>query len=1499
MTEQKEMYYKLLKMLDYDLDSEVDSGTLTKIFVDKKIMGIIFYISFPNLIPFDKLVRLKKDLEKLAVTKMKAKTSKAFFSIENKHLNEQDIESIYKNILEYTSINNPKCGALDAFVKLFDTNKISFGVANEDEKTIATALVEDLKSNFNDFGLGFIKVEININEFASPIEDEIQTSINASLAQAQRDLKVQETTESAPKKENKWKTMKSGKKQALNEKATPLSEIPATEYSLNEYTERNFNNLFVVEGEVITSEIKKLKGDFTIYEGTITDGTSSIVIKTFINKNNPDFEPYLKNECCSGHIVRVYGKADYDKFSRDVVIKIYEIVSREKEQENKSHMASSEPRVELHAHTKMSAQDAVLDIEDYVNRALDYGYKALAVTDHYNIQIFPDFKKLATKKGLKPIFGVEGRLVNESTFKVALTDEDIDLQSATYVVYDFETTGFSSTYNEIIEIGACKVRNGMIVEEFSEFIKPSHLISNKITSITQITNDDVRNAKPVSDVLPRFWKFIGDAILVAHNATFDNSHLFENLRKLGINVKTHPTIDTLQFARIYYGDKLKKFGLDYVCKLFGVELEQHHRACDDAKATCEIFMKMLKGLYERKIYNYNEINNIIDDNEAYKHALPNHITLLVKNKEGLLNLNKIISQSHTVNFHREPRILKKFLETHREGLLVGSACYHGEVFETALNKSYDELLEKVSFYDYLEVQPIEGYSYLIEDSEGVTSKEILQDVVKKIIRAGREKNKIVVATGDVHFLEQSDSVLRKMLVEVPLVGGGLHELSKANEMPEQYFKNTETMLDQFDFLGTDVAHEIVVTNTNKISDMIEEFDLFPKKLFAPADNFLEEKGVPSAKQGVIDLTYETAYRIYGNPLPKIVQDRLDKELNSIIGNDYATIYYISYLLVKHSKDDGYVVGSRGSVGSSLVATFMGITEVNSLPPHYVCPKCHFSSFKLNSEEKKIYHQSKEAEKLYDKLEKVGTGFDLPEEYCPICGEKLVGNGCDIPFETFLGFKGDKVPDIDLNFSGDYQAKAHNFCREVFGNDYTFRAGTISAIQDNTAYGYVKGHSERIGKPMRQSDIKRLASGLCGVKRSTGQHPGGIVVVPKGIDINEITPVQYPADDNTNEWYTTHHGYHDFEKNLLKLDILGHDDPTMIRHLMNFVDKHPEEFPFRTVEEIPLSDKDVLSLFNSVEKLGVNSSQVKMDIGTTGLPEFGTTMAKDMLKDIRPKTVSDLIKISGLSHGTNVWNGNARDYFLGIKPGYDSIPFNELIGCRDDIMLYLLDKELPAIDAFKIMEDVRHGKGLKPEQEEEMLKYNVPKWYIESCKAIKYMFPKAHASAYVIMALRIGWFKLYRPIYYYSGFFSRRANAFDVETMAMGYEAIFNKVTEFENKIANKEEMSNKDYDVYATLQLALEMTARGFTFRQIDIDKSDWRDFIVEGNSLLIPFIALDSLGESTAKSIVEARNVAKFTSIKDLSRRTRLSNTLIERLRRLKVLDNLSEEDQLGIFGE
>ena len=1497
-------FKKLLEENNIEVNNVLELGAVEEVKISKKngSLSVNMVLSFPCVID----VNLEKLLR---VTFSNYFTNAGFsdFKLTLKYLdpnvNPELLEIYFNYILNALQKRKPRYGIISTFKRDFSDNLIKFYVGNEEDKDILSELLDDFKITFNKYGLD-VEIVVEI----SPFEITTQTKIEEKVKQSDFEVKKsQEYYESLgiteePQKERVYKKPKI--KSGLNGKLTELCNIPASEVEVIEYTQKHGSCEFVILGEIVNSSIRTIPSktkekNFTIYEATISDGTDSIKIKSFVSENNAADLKFYSEKAVQGYNARVYGHASYDKYSRDVVIQIKDMQIEGRADAEKKVNVCEFKRVELHAHTKMSTQDSVLDVADYVRRASEFGYNALAVTDHANIHVLPDFHNLCTKYNIKPIFGVEGYLVDEKKFKIALTDHSRNLSDAVYVVYDIETTGLSSNYNEIIEIAACKVQYGQVIEEFSEYVKPKEKISEFITSLTSITNDDVLNASPIEVVLPRFKEFIDGCILVAHNATFDNSHIYANLKRLGLYDGPFPTIDTLQLARVCYSNKLKRFDLGAVTKFFDVELTQHHRAIYDTMATAQVFIRMLNDLLDRNIRNYDEINSLIDIDVAYKLSHPSHFTILCKNLVGKKNLYKIVSDSHTEHFFKQARVLKSFLNEHREGLLIGSSCINGDVFETAYEKSYEELKEVMSFYDYIEIQPLQLYDILDESNTVQENRSTVKKVIKTIIKCANELGKIIVATGDVHQLNQDDKEYREIYVNAPMIGGGRHPLADKKSIPSYHFRSTEEMLRDFNYLGEDKAFEYVVTNTQLIADQIESFDLFPKKLFAPNDDFLADRGIPSVAKETEKMTYQRAKELYGDPLPKLIEDRLKKELDSIIGHSFATIYYISYMLVKYSTDAGYIVGSRGSVGSSLVAYMMKITEVNSLPPHYYCPHCHFIAMKMTDDEKLKYPMDENQLKFDSILQKTGTGYDLPDDVCPICKTKLEKNGVDIPFETFLGFGGKKTPDIDLNFSGDFQAKAHEFCRTVFGEDRAFRAGTIGTIAEKTAKGYVRGYFERKGIQRRQSEIDRIGDKIQGVKRSTGQHPGGIVVLPKEIEFSDVVPIQYPADDVNAAWRTTHFDYHKFESNLLKLDILGHDDPTMIRHLMDFVEAFPNEFPFNSVEDIPLSDPEVLKIFSGLESLGLDISQTfGQSIGTTGIPEFGTSLTKDMLSEIRPNTIDSLLKISGLSHGTGVWTGNARDFMLGKKEGFDKIPFNELIGCRDDIMVYLMSKNLPAIDAFNIMESVRKGKGLSPMMEEEMISYGVPKWYIESCKLIEYMFPKAHATAYVIMALRIGWFKVHRPIFYYAGYFSRRADAFDVEVMASGYEAIKAKLVEIKAKKENKT-ASTKEEDTYDTLLLALEMTARGYSFEMIDIKRSAATHFLVSDDrkSLLIPFGAMDSLGESIAKSIVEAREKNMFTSKKDVLTRTKMNSTQFEKLNAMGVFGDLPQDDQIGLF--
>ncbi len=1476
---------------------------------DEKCLKII--IELPKVMNIRLLHEFNNGLKAALIGAQVCQKAEIKYEYQNALITKELLEDYYFYTLELIKKKNIIYSALDGYKTVFEDNKVTLHVS-ETDKDIIKQLFEFIKRSISMLGITFAEFNIVNDDEIKSINDTIEYSTQLGLDSAIVTARSHQSSHSnAPEKTYKPKK----KTTRLNDKPQKISSIPSTEEGIVDYKQMHENCYFLIEGIVESSKLNVTKSGYKIFEATIVDDTGAIQIKTFISENRGENEDFYLNRVKTGNKVKVYGLASYDTYSRDVVIKIFEIMSKGiPPKEKKHHDPAEVKRVELHAHSKMTFLDSVLSISDYVACAAEYGHTAVALTDKNTVQGLGELEMECKKYNIKPIYGIEANYINEKFYYPALTNHDISLKDATFVVYDLETTGINTTYNEIIEIGARKIRNGEIIDEFSTLVNPNRLIPDDVAKLTNISNDDVRNAPTIDEVLPKFVDFIEGCILVGHNVTFDNGHLYHNLKKYGLYKDKIPTIDTMQLARAKYSANLKKFGLEDLVKAFNITLDGHHRASNDAIATAEIFIKMHNDLINDGIDNYNKINSLVNEDEMYRLVYPYHITMLAKNRTGLVNLNRLVSDAHCNHFAKTPRFVRKIINKHREGLLIGSSCVHGEVFEIALNKDYEELLDTIDFYDYIEIQPISCYSALVEMKKDEMTVDKIKNTVKKIIKAAEEKNKIVVATGDVHELDPKDRIFRNIIYDKALIGGGIHEYNGLDNLPDAHYRSTKEMLDELEYLGPKVAYDLVVTNTNKISNMIEKYNLFPDKLFAPGDDFMKDFGVPSAIEDLKRLTYETAenrYK-YKDKLPQIIADRVKRELDSIIGNGYASIYYIAYLLVKHSRDAGYVVGSRGSVGSSLVATFMKITEVNSLAPHYVCPKCHFSAFRYSKEEIEMYKPSKEELDLQDILSTVDSGLDLPSRVCPICGEIMESDGCNIPFETFLGFKGDKVPDIDLNFSGEYQAKAHAFCREIFGVENTFRGGTIGTIAKKTAENYIKDYYVKRNKVLRTCEIENMTSNIMGIKRQTGQHPGGIVVVPRGIDINEVTPVQYPADDLTNDWKTTHIDYHKFEANLLKLDILGHDDPTMVRYLMNFVDANPEEFPFRNVDEIPLSDPNVLKMFSGIDVLGITPDQALSKVATTGLPEFGTNLTKNMCEEIKPQNISDLIRISGLSHGTDVWNGNARDYFLGLKEGLDPIPISQLVCCRDDIMTTLIRAGLPAQSAFKIMETVRKGKPLSSDQEGMMRSYEVPDWYIDCCKKIKYLFPKAHATAYVIMALRIAWFKYYKPLYFYSGFFSKRTDSFDIETLQAGYDAVKAKVMELDkqygNQDVNEEEEEvkvvkndgggkEKQKKLLVGLKVALEMMARGYDFIGVDINKSDAVNFKIEGNSLIIPFVAIDSFGENTAKTLVQRRGDAPFTSQADAARRGHISNSLFEKLYQLGAFKGLPKEDSIGLF--
>ncbi len=1197
-----------------------------------------------------------------------------------------------------------------------------------------------------------------------------------------------------------------------------------------------------IEGYVFAAEIKELKKGSFLLEFKMTDYTDSLLIKKFL-RNKEDIA--MGERVKKGMWLRVRGSVQWDNFARDMVMMSRDI-QEIKRQPKQDKAPEGKKRVELHMHTPMSQMDAVTSVDRLIGQAAKWGHPAVAVTDHAVVQAFPDAYAAGKKNGIKVIYGVEANLVDDGK-PIAYAEQHIDLTDATYVVFDVETTGFSNVYDTIIELAAVKIKNGQIIERFERFSNPHRKLTAKIIELTHITDDMLVGQPEIEEVARDFHAFIGDAIVVAHNAAFDLGFLYVAYKKAGLEGIEHPAIDTVELSRLV-NPGLKSHGLKNLTKRYNIELSQHHRAIYDTEATSELLLHLLKQAADLGIHYLDEFNDRVGGEDGYKQARPSHCTILAVDNDGLKNLFKLVSIAHTQTFYRVPRIRRSDLKKYREGLIVGSGCSNGELFEVIMNKTPEEAEKVAKFYDYIEVMPKPVYSQLIA-SGTVHDERNLEDIIHRLVKLGQKLNIPVCATGNVHYLEETDHRFREILIGSM---GGANPLNRFPH-PQVHFRTTDEMLKEFDFLGPELAQEIVVDNTQKVADMIGDVKPIKDDLYTPK--------IEGSDEEVTNLTYEMAHSIYGEELPEIVQARIEKELKSILGHGFGVIYLISAKLVKKSLADGYLVGSRGSVGSSLVATFMEITEVNPLPPHYVCPSCKHSEFIADGS--------------------VASGYDLPNKDCEKCGTPYKKDGQDIPFETFLGFKGDKVPDIDLNFSGEYQPHAHNYTKVLFGEDYVFRAGTIGTVAEKTAYGYVKGYANDRGLTFRNAEVDRLVQGCTGVKRTTGQHPGGIIVVPDYMDIYDFSPVQYPADAQDSEWKTTHFDFHSIHDNILKLDILGHDDPTVIRMLQDLSGIDPKT--------IPVDDPEVMGIFASPEPLGVTSEQIGCNTGTLGVPEMGTKFVRQMLESTKPSTFSELVQISGLSHGTDVWLGNAQEL---IQNG--TCVLSEVIGCRDDIMVYLIYQDLEPSFAFKIMESVRKGKGLTEEMEEEMRAKKVPEWYIDSCKKIKYMFPKAHAAAYILMAVRIAWFKVHYPILYYAAYFTVRASDFDLIAMTQGSAMIRQKIDEINIKGL---EASPKEKNLLTVLELALEMSERGLTMQKIDLYRSQASEFIIDGNTLIPPFDAIPGLGTNVAKQIVAARQEGEFLSKEDLQKRGRVSKTLIDYMDQLGCLEGMPDANQLSLF--
>lgn len=1205
----------------------------------------------------------------------------------------------------------------------------------------------------------------------------------------------------------------------------------------------------VVQGRVLEMVFRELRnGEKTIVTFPVTDMTDTIMVKIFIaNEHLPELKENLKQ----GSFVQVKGMALFDRFDKELAISSVIGIRKAADTSEKREDHAPVKRVELHCHTKMSEMDGVSETKDLVKQAKKWGHKALAITDHGCAYAFPEALHCLEKNDpFKVIYGVEGYLVDD--LKDIVTRSAGQSLDVPFVVFDIETTGFSPLKNQIIEIGAVRVEKGKVTDRFSTFINPQVPIPFKIEQLTGIDDTMVLDAPLLSQALPDFIRFCEGAVMVAHNANFDMGFVSHYARQLGMAFE--PTyVDTVGMARVLL-PHLGRYKLDTVAKELGVSLENHHRAVDDAEATAGIFLRLCEKLKKEGADNLDQLQERSKlSPEAIKKLPTYHIIILAKNETGRINLYRLISEAHIDYYFRRPRFPRSEILRLREGLILGSACEAGELYQGILRGESDEEISRmVNFYDYLEIQPLGNDMFMLRQEDGpVKTVEDLKEINRKIVKLGEEFRKPVVATCDVHFLNPEDEVYRRII----MAGKGF---SDADDQAPLYFRTTEEMLAEFEYLGSEKAQEVVITNTNMVADWVE--NISPVR---------PDKCPPVIENSDVDLRnmcYEKAHSMYGDPLPPIVEERLERELHSIISNGFAVMYIIAQKLVWKSNEDGYLVGSRGSVGSSFVATMSGITEVNPLSPHYYCKKCKYSDF--DSEDVKKFSG--------------GAGCDMPDKICPVCGEKLTKDGFDIPFETFLGFKGNKEPDIDLNFSGEYQSNAHAYTEVIFGKGHTFRAGTIGTLADKTAFGYVKNYYEERGIQKRTCEINRITQGCTGVRRTSGQHPGGIIVLPHGEEIYSFTPVQRPANDMTTNTVTTHFDYHSIDHNLLKLDILGHDDPTMIRMLQDLVPVN--------MQEIPLDSQEVMSLFKDTSALGIRPEDIHgCKLGALGIPEFGTDFAMQMLIETKPQYFSDLVRIAGLSHGTDVWLGNAQTL---LQEGKATI--STAICTRDDIMIYLISKGLDKELSFTIMESVRKGKGLKPEWEEEMKAHDVPDWYIWSCKKIKYMFPKAHAAAYVMMAWRIAYCKVFYPLAYYAAFFSIRATGFSYELMCLGKDKLEAHMADYKRRM---DTLTNKEQDTYRDMRIVQEMYARGYEFMPLDIYRAKAARFQIIDGKLMPSFSSIDGLGDKAAEQIEEAAKQGGFLSLDDLRTRSKISKTVVDKMAELGLLKGLPESNQLSLF--
>ncbi len=1401
--------------------------------VYKHIFDIQKIRVYPNKRSWELYIRTKKAIEIKELEAIEAKLAEKYGLshvrlISDKLSADKDIKKYKDDMINKVFAENPGfVGFLkDSNIECRDTNIMEITLNSK----ISWDLVKQKKLDdiIENIALNLYGIQINVN--LKYKEESIDEERYIDLLVKEEERIITETLKQHESKSAEKNVQDIKKDQVIFGRSISGAETIVSIDDLNEESGR-----VLIKGDIFYQESKTLNNGKKILSFYVTDYKNSITCKLFL-KEDQDLGD-MENKLKIGSNVKIKGDVQLDPYSKEIVLYPISIVSAEN---NKRTDSFPNKRVELHAHTSMSSMDGLSSATSLIKRAKEWGHKAIAITDHGVVQAFPEAYEASKKYGIKVLYGVEGYLANDGT--PVVYNEIVYGFDDEYIVFDIETTGLSSSNDKITEIGAVLIKNRKVVSKFNSLVNPEIPIPEKIQSLTGITDAMVANAPKIEKVLPEFLSFAGNRPLVAHNAMFDVGFIKNKALALGIKI-ANPILDTLQLSRNLLS--IKKHKLNNLCDHFGIKLDNHHRASDDAEAAALILIELFKILEDRNIHCLSDINNMTKGSANIKSAESFHIIILVKNFTGLINLYKLISISHLDHFYKKPRILKSILLNYRDGLIIGSACEAGEIYRAIMN-NVDEsiLLEKAKLYDYLEIQPLANNQFLINN--GMLDKNRLIEINKKIYALGRKLNKPVVATGDVHFMDPEDEVFRRIL----MAGQGY---SDADEQAPLYFKTTEEMLEDFNYFNKESANEIVIENPKKIADMIEDIIPIPEETFPPK--------IDGAEEQIKDMTLRKAHSIYGDELPQIVKDRLDKELNSIINNGYAVMYVIAQKLVSKSLQDGYLVGSRGSVGSSLVATMCDITEVNPLLPHYICPDCKYSYFFTDGS--------------------IGSGADLPDKDCPECGQRLIKEGHDIPFEIFLGFEGDKEPDIDLNFAGEYQPVAHKYTEELFGKGHVFRAGTIGTIAEKTAYGFVKKYYEYKNKKLNNAEAKRLIAGCTGIKRTTGQHPGGVMIVPSDKEIYEFTPIQHPADDTDSSIITTHFDYHSISGRLLKLDILGHDVPTIIRML--------EDITGFSAQNIKFDDKNTMSLFTSPEALNISLEEIDCQVGSLGIPEFGTKFVRQMLMDTKPSTFAELVRIAGLSHGTDVWLNNAQDI---IKSGTATL--KDVISTRDDIMLYLIHKGVKPKTAFKIAESVRKGKGLNEEFENAMREKDVPDWYINSCKTINYLFPKAHAAAYVMMSFRIAYYKIYYPEAFYATYFTVRLDDFDADIFTSGKNLVKAKWIELD-KLGNN--ATTKEKNLMTLVEVVYEMYCRDIKLLPVDLYKSEADRFVITEEGIRPPLRTLQGLGANAALSIIKEREKCPFISAQDLRERTKISKTVIEIMRSHGCLEGLPENNQLSLF--